>query len=261
MIVRQEKDHFVMIEQDNHAIVSGELIKNWKDELLVSNTLMNSVKTAITLHDYGWKYFDKQPVWNDRTHAPYDFTNYPLAPKTIIYTHGINEVEQKDTYAALLCSEHYTRFITHESSPYADVFVEQERRRQKKIMDSLKEFDKNLFDFHYELLKFTDSLSLFFCINKPGVNKEEFHFFYKNGIQLPSKEKGNRQIIWPEWKADDTIYLHPFPFKKEVTLKIKQKRVAKELIKKNGLVKSYENAPYEILALTLSRTKAQESRC
>jgi len=252
MIVREETDHFVMIEQDNHAIVSGEIIKYWKQELLVNNTLMDSVIAAITLHDYGWKFFDKQPVWNDQTNTPYDFTNYPLAPKTVIYTHGINEVEKEDAYAALLCSRHYTNFITQESSTYADSFVAQERKRQKEVIQSIKDFDENLFDFHYELLKFTDSLSLFFCINKPGVKKEEFHFFYKNGIALPSIDKGNSQILWPEWKADNTIYMDPFPFETEVTLNIKQKKVAKDLIKKDGIIKSYERTPYEILTLKLS---------
>ncbi|WP_068677398.1 DUF3891 family protein [Oceanobacillus sp. Castelsardo] len=255
MIVREEKDHFIMIEQDNHAIVSGELIKHWKKELLLSNTLMNSVNTAITLHDYGWKYFDKQPVWNDQINVPYDFTNYPLAPKTIIYTHGINEVEKEDTYAALLCSTHYTKFIIQESSSYAESFVEQERRRQKKIIQSLNNFDKNLFDFHYELLKFTDSLSLFFCINRPGVKKDEYHFFFKNGIALPSIDKMKSQILWPEWKADNTIYIDPFPYEAEVPLKIKQKRVVKNLIKKNGIVNSYEKTPYEIVDLKLSPKK------
>ncbi|NUJ33107.1 DUF3891 family protein, partial [Pseudoalteromonas sp. 2103] len=80
-------------------------------------------------------------------------------------------------------------------------------KRQQEIIHSMKDFDVNLFDFHYELLKFTDSLSLFFCINKPGVKKEEFHFFYKNGIPVPFIDKGNSQIIWPEWKADNTIYM------------------------------------------------------
>lgn len=251
MIVREETDHFIMIEQDNHAIVSGELIKHWKKELLLSNTLMDSVVTAITLHDYGWKYFDKQPVWNDQLKAPYDFTSYPLAPKTIIYIHGINEVEKIDTYAALLCSMHYTNFMTQESSLYADSFVAQERKRQQEIIHSMKDFDENLFDFHYELLKFTDSLSLFFCINKPGVKKEEFHFFYKNGIPVPFIDKGNSQIIWPEWKADNTIYMDPFPFETELTIKIMQKKVAKDLITKHGIVKSYENTPCEILDLKL----------
>lgn len=248
MIIRETKDHFVMIEQDKHAILSEEIMSYWKERISKVTSIPKSVLTAIKLHDYGWKYFDKQPLWDDQKNAPYDFSDFPLAPKTVIYTHGITEVEHVDKYAALLCSKHFTHFLLQEASPYATQFVNQERKRQKRIKHELDHFDNNLFHYHYELLRFADSLSLFLCINEPNATKEEFHHFFRNGIKLPST---NIKLL-PEWVEKQTVLLQPFPFQSQVKLQIEQKVIAKEEIKKSGMVKSYEDTPYETIKFVLA---------
>lgn len=245
MIMRETEDHFIMIEQDKHARLSEEIMKDW-----ISNDLPKSVQTAIALHDYGWKYFDKQPMWNDRMNVPYDFIDFPLAPKLVIYTHGINEVERMDKYAALLCSKHYANFLLQETSPYATQFVNQEKKRQTHLIRQLDDFDKEKFQHHYELLKFADSLSLFLCIHNPTTKKDAFHPFFQNGIRVPTINNN----IFPEWNEKETILLHPFPFKSELNLQIEQKVVAKEAIKRNGLVTSYENTPYQKITFFLKST-------
>ncbi|WP_156291573.1 DUF3891 family protein [Oceanobacillus salinisoli] len=252
MIVREHDGHFVMIEQNNHAIISGELMANWKDSLFLGKAHRKSVNYAIKMHDYGWKYFDKQPLWNDQTNKPYTFSDFPISPKTIVYTHGINEIEKNDIYAALLCSEHFSRFIAQESSSHASRFIEEEKERRQRLIASLGELNKRLFNFHYDLLKLGDSLSLYLCLNEPGVTKEDVHFFFRNGIDLPSDiDQLSKQVLEPEWKDEHTIVLSPFPFESSVTVRIKQKVVSKTVIRKHGLVHSYENTPYEELELEI----------
>src|SRR5699024_6115133 len=108
MIARERKDDFVMIEQDNHAHISGDLIKAWKDSFFAGESFKESVEYAIIHHDYGWKLFDKQPFWNDEKQMPYTFIDFPNKPKTVFYKHGIDVVEKDDPYAALLRSEEHT---------------------------------------------------------------------------------------------------------------------------------------------------------
>jgi Protein of unknown function (DUF3891) len=250
MIVREREDKFIMIEQDNHAIMSDELMKNWKESLFHGEELRQSVQYAIRYHDYGWKPFDKEPFWNDRSQAPYTFSDYPLSPKMVIYTFGIHEVEKNDPYAALLCSRHYSRFLLQDPSEEAVAFIKQEKHRQKRLIESFAGLNDDLFNFHYGLLKLGDDLSLYMCLNEPGVPKEKEHFFFRNGITLPMKPGDEKQAKMAlAWRDQQTISAHPFPFKERITVKIKQKVINKKELLTNGLIKSYEKAPYEEVKL------------
>ncbi|WP_085993568.1 DUF3891 family protein [Oceanobacillus senegalensis] len=252
MIVREEKDHFVMIEQDNHAILSSEIMANWKEDLFLGKKKKDSVLFAIKYHDYGWKYFDKQPFWNDRIKAPYTFSDFPLSPKTIVYTHGINEVQKHDRYAALLCSEHYAQFLEDERAVDARRFVQQEKERQKQILLELGEINESLFQFHYGLLKFGDGLSLYLCINEPAVSQENVHSFFQKGIELPTHLPSlDETRLSLDWYDKQTVFLDPFPFKTSITIRIPQKRILKKDIHEKGLVSSYEQAPYEEVEIYL----------
>ncbi|RKQ28804.1 DUF3891 family protein [Oceanobacillus halophilus] len=252
MIVRESKDYFVMIEQDNHAEASKELMTHWKNNLFLGSNLRESVEYAIEKHDYGWKQFDKQPFWNDQTEAPYTFSDFPISPKTTIYTYGINEVEKHDLYAALLCSEHYKNFFVNIKSNEATRFIQQERERQKRLILTLGDVNRQYFQFHYGLLKLGDSLSLYLCLNEPGVSKENVHYFFQEGIDLPPHiEKINETKLSLEWKDKKTVAITPFPFEDEIKVTIKQKVVYKEAIQANGLLESYENAPYEEIKINV----------
>src|SRR5699024_6722048 len=88
IIIREHPNHFIMIEQDNHAQLYGEMIANWNDSLFNDTKFKKTVEFAIFHHDCGWKSFDKQPFWNDEKMAPFTFTNFPILPKTVLYKHG-----------------------------------------------------------------------------------------------------------------------------------------------------------------------------
>ncbi len=51
-------------------------------------------------------------------------------------------------------------------------FYKHELERQKRILKTLTKEQFAMFDKHYKLLKFCDELSLYVCMNKPGVKKE-----------------------------------------------------------------------------------------
>lgn|SRR5699024_1391044 len=252
MIVREHPNHFIMIEQDNHAQLSGEMIANWNDSLFIDTKFKKTVEFAIFHHDCGWKSFDKQPFWNDEKMAPFTFTNFPILPKTVLYKHGIDEVEKEDEYAALLCSMHYMRFLLNRRTQEAKIFVQKEKERRNRIIRSLSTFDSYLFDFHYGLLQLCDNLSLYICLNEPGTSKEEEHFFYRDGIPLSTSLHGFQQDkLKTEWVDKDTVTINEFPFASKLTLMLKQKVISKKLIADKGLDKSYQDAPYEHVKIRL----------
>ncbi len=224
MIVRERPDAFVMIEQDNHAQVSGKIMSQWKDSLFPGLDLRQSAEHAIYRHDVGWEPFDCQPFWNDQKQSPYMFTDFPAMPKTVLYKHGIDVVEKEDAYAAMLCSEHYKQFVKKEPGETARNFVEHEDQRQQRLMELLDGFNKRLFRHHFTLLQLGDSLSLYACLNEPGVSKKDEHPFFKDGISLADKLEGlNRDKMEIYWKDDQTIVLDPFPFERTLEFTLQQK--------------------------------------
>lgn len=243
MIVRDNKDTYIFIEQNHHASISGEFAFRWKNALFLGKDFRPSVEYAVCHHDLGWKYVDKHPFWNDILKEPYDFHHFPVAAKTAIYRQGIDEVEEKDRYAALLCSMHYSRFLRKSNDEFAQQFVKQEQRRQSRIIKYLGYLNERLLNFHFELLLFADQLSLYVCLHEPGVSEQQVHPFFRQGIRLPSNTGGDKLQI--KWQEKNTIQLHPFPFEEEFSITVLQKRVKKNKIAASGIAPSYANSSYE----------------
>lgn len=245
MIVRERATDFVMIEQDNHAQISGEIISKWDDAFLQNQTYRPALEYAVYNHDIGWKAFDSAPFWNDEKQAPYTFIDFPTPAKLVLYKHGIDYVAQNDTYAALLCSEHYTRFMVYDSSSIAKKFVQQEKERQHRIRTTRENFNEKLFDFHYKLLQLCDNLSLYMCLNTPGTTKKDEHPFFKDGISFtPLLNPFDKEHLTLDWLNQQTISMDIFPFVNPLSLTLKQKVVCKNDISKYGLIEAYQATSY-----------------
>jgi len=186
MIIREQNNGFIMIKQHDHAQISSKLYQQLPEKFLPKKEYQFEVNYAIEQHDCGWIPFDETPFWNDKANEPYSFTNFPTEPKTVLYEYGINRVEEKYPYAALLCSEHYTRFLRKSMDKTAKNFVQKEQARQERILKQLN-IAKDLWMAHYEILQFFDNLSLYICLNEPGTpHEEEFVSNFSRYPFLPS---------------------------------------------------------------------------
>lgn len=253
MIVQDFPDKYVMIAQHDHAAISGIMAEMWEERLFHGFDKRSSVEYAAMNHDIGWKLIDEAPFWNDKTSSPFTFTDFPTPPKTMLYRYGIEEVARTDYYAALLCSWHYSRFLQNNPSDAAQKFVHGEKARRENIIQALGDFDEDAYSFHYGILQMVDDLSLFICLNEPGVQQPDFHPFFKNGIKrnegvttLPEEK------IHPYWKNKQTIYLDPFPFKDTFEVSLKQRTISKKAIEENGLIISYQDALTENFNVTIA---------
>ncbi|TFJ92680.1 DUF3891 family protein [Lentibacillus salicampi] len=252
MIVRERQNTYIMIDQDHHAQISGQMAASLKDSFFLEERLKDSVLFAIRNHDYAWKMIDKQPFWNDQKQKPYMFTDFPNPAKTVFYKHGIDEVAHHDLYAALLCSEHYTRFLLDDPEESSRTFVQHERERQQQIIQHLEGYDKDTFAVHYGLLQFLDSLSLYICLNEPGVTKEDEHPFFKDGIPVSQHLTFfHTNKVGINWKDQETVEMDVFPFDSPIDMTIQQKSVPKKAIAENGLVNSYERTEEESVSVRL----------
>lgn len=251
MIIRENDNEFIMIRQHDHAIISEKIVTSFQEEFFPEDPFRHSVLYAIKMHDYGWKNFDKEPFWNDEKNAPFSFIDFPNVVKTVLYEHGINEVEKSDPYAGLLCSEHYSKFLSSDTTDASRAFIAREQARQKAIRDKI-DINHDLFTVHFELLKLADNLSLFLCLSEPDSRKEDIHYFFKNGIRIPEALRSQLgQRLEPEWLDEHSVSYKPSPLQEAITLSIPQKRVKKESISKYGLIKSYTETEDEFFELRI----------
>src|SRR5699024_8502826 len=137
-------------------------------------------------------------------------------------------VAAQDAYAALLCSKHYSRFLQKSELPEAQKFVDEETSRQQQIIASMKSFDEANCDFHYAMLQFLDNVSLYACLNDPGVAKANEQPFFKNGIPVPAAfDFFHAEKASIHWQDKQTIAMELFPFTQPIEFTVKQKTVEK----------------------------------
>lgn len=253
MIVRERENEFIMIKQNDHAHISGDCFGNWKPEYFKGDAWKDSVHYAITNHDFGWQAADAAPFWNDAEKAPYDFMNFPMAPKLVFYKDGIDKLENLDAYAGKLASRHYLHLTSGDTTTEdARNFVKLEQARQDRLEKEISGYDRAMFELHYAMLSVCDNLSLYACLNEPGIMKENEYPLFQNGIPVPEPLQG---IIGTDrfeicWTDDEHIQVTPFPLQSETTVTLRQRTVSKKAIQEHGLMKSFQTAPVEEIKIS-----------
>lgn len=248
MIISEKPDAWVMVKQHDHAHLSGLAVDHWDLSQFKGADRQQDVSYAIYQHDRSWIGLDETPIWNDKNHVPYSFIDFPLIPKLRFYTWGLDETEKENPYAALLCSMHYASFFEGATHPDSHAFLHSERKRQER----LKQFcyiktseQEDALHYHFRLLQFCDNISLYVCLNEPGVSKAEEYPWYRNGFKNSEIfNKMHEQQIIAQWIDDMRIKFSPFPFQKPFHAQVKIKIVPKQLVKREGIAQAYENTSW-----------------
>ena len=256
MIVRKDPDCFILINQHDHAQISGQMAQNWHPAYFAGEERKESVLTAIYQHDRAWINLDAAPFWNDLAQIPYSFINYPLEIKVVHYQAGITQVQETDSYAALLNSLHYTTFPDLATSAFGSTFLAQETKRQENIRNTLNLTTPAAAEwlrFHLQLLKFCDSLSIYLCINQPGIKKEVEHPWYRAGIAHSEEfyfTKGDR--INATWLQANQVQVTPFPFVTEFMVTIPYKKLSPTAIAQSGFTAAFRQASVLTYEVTIT---------
>lgn len=212
MILREIEDGLDLIRQHDHGWVSGDFAEHWKQRP------PSSVLFTIRYHDVGWESLDQTVTWNPETGLPYTFEDYPMNKKIGAYRSGIDWVQERDPYAASLCSRHYASFFENASEEVAQRFLAEERKRQERLERKLDDEVRSRLDGDWALLKLCDDLSLFLCLNPPGENR---HPWYRDGFHF----QGER--LYPRWEGRDTLHIEPNPFASSFIARIPYERLTK----------------------------------
>ena len=217
MIVREKPDSYVLIKQHDHALASGEFAKYWARE----PRPLESTLYAIAHHDVAWREPDARVRWNDEGGRPYSFVDYPPEPKVRAYAGGLDWLEERDPYAACLCSMHYETLVRRLGRSEAEAsFAEAESRRQERLRAGMSGEELDNLEYNLGLLRLCDGLSLFVCLNEPGC--EDYPPPYPGGFEL----SGER--FAPVWEDRRTLRLEPNPFSGSFDLTIPYLVVGKD---------------------------------
>jgi hypothetical protein len=215
MIVRENPDSYVLIEQHDHGLVSGEFARRWRERPIP----LEPTLYAIANHDVAWQRLDKTLRWDETTGRPYSFVDYLVEPKLEAYREGLDFLEAQDPYAACLCSMHYASFVRGARGGAEVGFREGEDRRQERLRGALSTLELENLERNFRLLQTCDDLSLFVCLNEPGRND---HPWYREGFEF----MGTKFV--PTWEDRRTLRLNPSPFSEAFDLSIPHLSVGKD---------------------------------
>jgi hypothetical protein len=217
VIVRDTSDSFVLVKQHDHALASGEFARRWVDE----PRPLESTLYAIAHHDVAWRGPDAEVRWNEETGRPYSFVDYPPELKVRAYAEGLGWVEERNPYAACLCSMHYETLLRRFGGSEAEArFVEDEARRQERLRAGMGEVELGNLERNLNLLRLCDGLSLFVCLNEPGGDEDPPP--YPEGFEF----EGERYL--PVWEDRRTLRLDPNPFSGPFEVAIPCRTVGKD---------------------------------
>jgi hypothetical protein len=164
VIVRERADSFVLVEQHEHALVSGEFARRWVE----GPVPLGSTLYAVENHDVAWREPDREVLWNQASGRPYSFLDYPLGAKLAAQRRGIGLVEARDAYAGCLCSMHYARFLVGSEDPEGVAFLERETERQERLREEMSGEELENLERNFRFLRLCDGLSLYLFLYGPG---------------------------------------------------------------------------------------------
>lgn len=201
MIVREVPDGFIVIEQHEHALLSGEFAKHWRDE----PRPLESTLYAVSQHDVAWRGPDREVLWNEEKDRPYSFVDYPADLKIRAYESGLDLLESRNRYAACLCSKHYERLVRDFGKTEVEArFTEAESQRQERLRSQMPPEEIENLERNLRFLRLCDGLSLFVCLNGPGGG--DYPPPYPEGFAFDGK------TFEPVWEDECTLRLEPNPF-------------------------------------------------
>ncbi|WP_240375537.1 DUF3891 family protein [Bacillus piscicola] len=225
MIVNDRGSNMELIPQHEHARIAFEIGTVLADDTRKHHPKWQPLLTAIREHDRAWIPLDKNPILNEETNMPYAFTNYPETEKLNAYRRGIQETTDIHLYSGLLSSLHYASFFTSSTTAEGKQFLAEESKRQQQMKQELDDMSQAA--THLDILQFCDDLSLYACMNVPGVQKEEEVSWFRNGFQYQFDFLEN-EFIYPQFVSDKNIMLTPFPLTETLTVHIHGTRVSKK---------------------------------
>lgn len=184
MLITRRNGSLYLIDQTAHAVLCGEIVAAWGNERFERPRPLDSVKTAAECHDDGWREPDRQPLFNAEESRALNFVEIAMKDHVPLYRRGVDATFEKDPYAGLLVSMHWTGLYSgrwgvqegkvgwKDQGDVGKLLAEAVRGEEIRwidvkhglLGDSLRsDFEARLWH-NYDLLQAWDLLSLYACL-------------------------------------------------------------------------------------------------
>lgn len=212
MIVQVREDRLWMIEQHEHARVSGEMAHRWRME---GAALPFSWVQAAVLHDMAWIEEDRAPRFDASTGLFHDFVRFPPERRLGVYAEGLSRLLEVDPYAALITGKHYLSLVRGRAD---EAYRAAEKAREEEARRRLPPLSEEDVEGALKHLRIFDDLSLFLCMTPPGVEEGTLPFWMK-AENMESLPDGRQWGL--SWWNEGELLMDPFPFEEPVELWIR----------------------------------------
>jgi hypothetical protein len=183
MIITRRDGSLFLVDQNEHARLAGYLCERWGNERFAIPSPPQSTLLATTMHDEGWRAADDAVRFNAEAARPLHFLEIDISEHIDLYHRGVEMTVERDAYAGLLVSMHWTGLyrsrwglqqggvFAQEDAPLAqrlNQIVADEEHRWIELKRGLvagtrrSDFEAHLWH-NYELLQAHDVLSLYVC--------------------------------------------------------------------------------------------------
>jgi hypothetical protein len=246
MLVSGRDGRLLLIEQNEHGRVAGEICIHWGNERFARPARGDSLRVAAAMHDDGWREADGEPLFNEDHGRPLHFLEIEMFEHVPLYRRGMERVSQLDPYAGLLVSMHWTGLYrgrwglqsggvfrsagTGEAAQLQDQTVTEqelewlERKRDLMLEEPRSDFEIGLWH-NYDLLQAFDLLSLYVCVaNLAPVDGERAETLTDvlGAIEqqpgprvigaVPQRPGGARDDLVLTPTGEDVVAVEPYPF-------------------------------------------------
>ncbi len=110
MIRRDETQGWFLINQHDHAALSGQIMNYWGNEAFEPPAPQDEVLFAIAEHDNGWREWDYSPKIETQMGYPMNFMEMDFADQKAIWTRGFRAFSEEHPYASALMALHFRVF-------------------------------------------------------------------------------------------------------------------------------------------------------
>jgi hypothetical protein len=255
MIRREVKEGWILINQYDHARLSGEIMKYWGNEEFAIPNPYDEVLLAIREHDWGWKEWDYSPKVNPENQYPMNFMEMSFCDQNKIWTRCFKRHSVEHPYASALIALHFSKFNDKliNKDPCNGKAKALKTEMNDFVSDMLKINISNLdpsslpkdVQVNLRLVQIGDVISLALCHGWSSIEIEDVPLDY------------NGRVVTLSLRSDDgnNYFINPYPLAGSlIRSQIKGRRVnQKKFASDDELRQKLNESEHETLHFSIQR--------
>jgi hypothetical protein len=249
MLVSRRDGCLLLVDQNEHGRLAGDIGARWGNDRFAPPARRESTLIAAAMHDEGWREADAAPLFNFEERRPLHFLEIDMAEHVPLYRRGVERVLERDHYAGLLVSMHWTGlyrgrwglqsggvFRTADAGAATqlqdEAVAEQEQRwieikREAMLDEPRTDFESGLWH-NYDLLQAFDLLSLYLCKANLGPAADAHPQKLTDVLgaveqepgprvipALPARPGGERFEMTLRSAPEGSVIVEPYPFDRD----------------------------------------------